>query len=145
MSSSTRSFNAPNPARRGLAIPGVAASSDTCQRMNRIELIMPPWKFEEVKDTLADAGILGMTVREAKVFDRTSRRSEVYRGSSYTVDFTLKVEVIILTRADEVTGILRLLKPLLASENGQESAVCISEVVEAMTISTREIGDDGAH
>jgi hypothetical protein len=56
--------------------------------MKRIDVTIPPAKLDEVKDALAELDIPGLTVREVKVFDRTRRRREVYRGTSYVVDFT---------------------------------------------------------
>jgi nitrogen regulatory protein PII len=62
-------------------------------RMKLIIAIIKPFKLEEVKEALAEAGIEGMTVTEVKGFGRQKGHTEIYRGSEYTVDFLPKVKI----------------------------------------------------
>ena len=71
--------------------------------MKLIIAIIKPFKLEEVKNALAEAGIEGMTVSEVKGFGRQKGHTEIYRGSEYTVDFLPKVKIEIAV-ADEVAG-----------------------------------------
>jgi nitrogen regulatory protein P-II 1 len=71
--------------------------------MKLIIAIIKPFKLEEVKVALAEAGIEGMTVTEVKGFGRQKGHTEVYRGSEYTVDFLPKVKIE-LAVADEKVG-----------------------------------------
>src|SRR3978361_409858 len=64
--------------------------------MKKIEAIIKPFKLEEVKDALGEAGIEGMTVTEVKGFGRQKGHTEIYRGSEYTVDFLPKVKIEIV-------------------------------------------------
>jgi nitrogen regulatory protein PII len=61
--------------------------------MKLIIAIIKPFKLEEVKTALAEAGVEGMTVTEVKGFGRQKGHTEVYRGSEYTVDFLPKVKI----------------------------------------------------
>src|SRR5208337_4155768 len=61
--------------------------------MNKIEAIIKPFKMEEVKDTLGEIGVGGMTVTEVKGYGRQKGHTEIYRGSEYTVDFLPKVKL----------------------------------------------------
>ena len=65
--------------------------------MKLIIAIIKPFKLEEVKEALAEAGIEGMTVTEVKGFGRQKGHTEIYRGSEYTVDFLpkIKIEVVL--------------------------------------------------
>ncbi len=65
--------------------------------MKKIEAIIKPFRLDEVKENLAEAGVMGMTVTEVKGFGRTGGKKEVYRGAAYVVDFVpkLKVEVVV--------------------------------------------------
>ncbi|NBS83617.1 MAG: P-II family nitrogen regulator, partial [Verrucomicrobia bacterium] len=54
--------------------------------LKKIEAIIKPFKLEEVKEALTEAGIEGMTVTEVKGFGRQKGHTEIYRGSEYTVD-----------------------------------------------------------
>src|SRR5437773_1125606 len=61
--------------------------------MKLIIAIIKPFKLDEVKTALAEAGIEGMTVTEVKGFGRQKGHTEIYRGSEYTVDFLPKVKI----------------------------------------------------
>ena len=61
--------------------------------MKKIEAIIKPFKLEEVKDALAEIGVVGMSVSEVKGFGRQKGHTEIYRGSEYTVDFLPKVKI----------------------------------------------------
>src|SRR5882672_4272475 len=71
--------------------------------MKLIIAIIKPFKLEEVKTALAEAGIEGMTITEVKGFGRQKGHTEIYRGSEYTVDFLPKVKVEIAV-SDEAVG-----------------------------------------
>ena len=64
--------------------------------MKKIEAIIKPFKLAEVKQALTEAGVVGMTVVEAKGFGRQKGHTEIYRGSEYTVDFLPKVKIEIV-------------------------------------------------
>jgi nitrogen regulatory protein P-II 1 len=64
--------------------------------MKLVKAVIKPFKLEEVKESLSDIGIEGMTVTEVKGFGRQKGHTEIYRGSEYTVDFLPKVLVEIV-------------------------------------------------
>ncbi len=65
--------------------------------MKKIEAIIRPFKLDEVKVALVNAGVIGMTVSEVRGFGRQKGQTERYRGSEYTVEFLqkLKIEVVV--------------------------------------------------
>lgn len=65
--------------------------------MKKVEAIIRPFKLEDVKLSLVNAGIVGMTVSEVRGFGRQKGQVERYRGSEFTVEFLqkLKIEVVI--------------------------------------------------
>ncbi len=65
--------------------------------MKKIEAIIKPFKLDEVKAALAEAGVVGMTISEVKGFGRQKGHTELYRGGEYVVDFLpkMKVEVVV--------------------------------------------------
>ncbi len=71
--------------------------------MKLIIAVIKPFKLEEVKEALAEAGIEGMTVSEVKGFGRQKGHTEIYRGSEYTVDFLPKVKIEIAV-TDDMAG-----------------------------------------
>ena len=60
--------------------------------MKKIEAIIKPFKLDEVKEALHEAGVAGITVIEAKGFGRQKGHTELYRGAEYVVDFLPKVK-----------------------------------------------------
>jgi nitrogen regulatory protein P-II 1 len=69
--------------------------------MKKIEAIIKPFKLEEVKDALVEAGIEGMTVSEVKGYGRQQGHSELYRGAEYVVEFIPKIKIEIVVSNDE--------------------------------------------
>ena len=61
--------------------------------MKLITLIIKPFKLDDVREALADAGVQGMTVTEVKGFGRQRVHTELYRGAEYVVDFLPKIRV----------------------------------------------------
>ena len=69
--------------------------------MRKVEAIIKPFKLEDVKEALLDAGIEGMTVSEVKGYGRQQGHSELYRGAEYVVDFIPKVKIEIVVSSEE--------------------------------------------
>jgi nitrogen regulatory protein P-II 1 len=128
--------------RRGAVERSRARQRESTSGLKRVEALMSPARLDELKDALAEVGILGMTVIEAKVFDRTKPRGEVYRGTSYVVDFTLKIEVVIVVRDAAVHRVVSVLEDLLRMGARHDSRVLISNVVDAVRIRTGERGQE---
>ena len=75
--------------------------------MKLITAVIKPFKIDDVKDALKDAGVAGMTVTEVQGFGRQSGHTEVYRGAEYTVDFVPKVKIEVLCRRRDVDRLVR--------------------------------------
>ena len=69
--------------------------------MKKIEAIIKPFKLEDVKDALVEAGIEGMTVSEVKGYGRQQGHSELYRGAEYVVEFIPKIKIEIVVSSQE--------------------------------------------
>jgi nitrogen regulatory protein P-II 1 len=69
--------------------------------MKKVEAIIKPFKLDEVKEALQEAGLQGITVTEAKGFGRQKGHTELYRGAEYVVDFLPKVKIEVVT-SDEM-------------------------------------------
>ena len=110
--------------------------------MKKIEAIIRPFKLEDVKVALVNAGIVGMTVTEVRGFGRQKGQVERYRGSEFTVEFLqkLKIEVVV---ADEKTNTV-LTAIAEAAKTGEigDGKIFISPIESVIRIRTGEI--DGA-
>ena len=110
--------------------------------MKKIEAIIKPFRLEEVKDALAEAGIEGMTVTEVKGFGRQKGHTEIYRGSEYTVDFLPKIksEVVLSDKRLEA-AVAAIVKAAKTGKIG-DGKVFVSDVEEAIRIRTEEKGEE---
>lgn len=70
--------------------------------MKKIEAIIKPFKLDDVRESLSNIGITGMTVSEVRGFGRQKGHTELYRGAEYMVDFLPKVKLEIVVADDIV-------------------------------------------
>ena len=110
--------------------------------MKRIEAIIKPFKLDEVKDALAEVGIQGMTVTEVKGFGRTGGKKEVYRGSSYVVDFVPKVKVEVVVADEQVNAVIDAIERSARTGRIGDGKIFVVPVEEVVRIRTGERGRD---
>ncbi len=109
--------------------------------MKKIEAIIKPFKLEEVKEALAEIGVEGMTVVEAKGFGRQKGHTEVYRGSEYTVDFLPKIKLeVVVADAQAAPAVGAIIKAAKTGKIG-DGKVFVSSVEQAIRIRTEEKGE----
>ena len=70
--------------------------------MKLITAIIKPFKVEEVRSSLDEIGVSGMTMTEVKGFGRQKGHTELYRGAEYTIDFLPKIKIEIAVKDDLV-------------------------------------------
>jgi nitrogen regulatory protein P-II 1 len=109
--------------------------------MKKIEAIIKPFKLEEVKDALGEAGIEGMTVSEVKGFGRQKGHTEIYRGSEYTVDFLPKIKIELVLPDDRVEAAVGAIVGAAKTGKIGDGKIFVSAVAEAIRIRTGEKGD----
>jgi len=110
--------------------------------MKKIEAIIKPFRLDDVKDALKEAGIQGMTALEVKGFGRQKGHTEHYRGAEYTVDFVPKVKIEVVV-ADELAA--RTVEAIeRAAKTGKigDGKIFISPVEEVVRIRTGERGEE---
>ncbi|MGB3694310.1 MAG: P-II family nitrogen regulator [Spirulinaceae cyanobacterium] len=106
--------------------------------MKKIEAIIRPFKLDEVKIALVNAGIVGMTVSEVRGFGRQKGQTERYRGSEYTVEFLQKLKVEIVVEDHQVDMVVD--KVIAAARTGEigDGKIFISPVDQVVRIRTGE-------
>jgi nitrogen regulatory protein P-II 1 len=109
--------------------------------MKRIEAIIKPFRLDDVKTALQEAGLVGMTVTEVKGFGRQKGHTEIYRGSEYTVDFLPKLKVELVVPDTQVqTAVDAIIKAAKTGKIG-DGKIFVSTVEDAIRIRTEERGD----
>jgi len=106
--------------------------------MKKVEAIIRPFKLDEVKIALVNAGIVGMTVSEVRGFGRQKGQTERYRGSEYTVEFLQKLKVEIVVEDEQVDMVVD--KVMSAARTGEigDGKIFISPVDQVIRIRTGE-------
>jgi nitrogen regulatory protein PII len=109
--------------------------------MKKIEAIIKPFKLEEVKDSLGEIGIEGMTVSEVKGFGRQKGHTEIYRGSEYTVDFLPKIKVELVVADGQAEGAVAAIVKSAKTGKIGDGKVFVSTIEQAVRIRTEEKGE----
>ncbi|MEI4234113.1 P-II family nitrogen regulator [Roseovarius sp. D22-M7] len=110
--------------------------------MKKIEAIIKPFKLDEVKEALQDAGIQGLSVIEVKGFGRQKGHTELYRGAEYVVDFLPKVKIDVVLDDDQVDAAIAAIVDAAKTDKIGDGKIFVSPVEQAIRIRTGEHGPD---
>jgi nitrogen regulatory protein P-II 1 len=110
--------------------------------MKKVEAIIKPFKLDEVKESLSEIGVHGMTVSEVKGFGRTGGKKEVYRGSAYVVDFVPKVKLEIIVPEESVRQVVNVITEAARTGRIGDGKIFVTPVDEIVRIRTGETGED---
>ena len=110
--------------------------------MKKVEAIIKPFKLDDVKEALQDAGVQGMTVTEIKGFGRQKGHTELYRGAEYVVDFLPKVKIEMVLADDLVDAAIEAIVGAARTEKIGDGKIFVSPVEQAIRIRTGETGED---
>jgi nitrogen regulatory protein P-II 1 len=109
--------------------------------MKKIEAVIKPFKLDEVKDALNEAGIMGITVTEVKGFGRQKGHTELYRGAEYVIDFLPKVKIEVVVRDEMVPGVVGAIEKAARTGRIGDGKIFVTHVEEAVRIRTGERGE----
>ena len=110
--------------------------------MKKIEAIIKPFKLDEVKNSLSQIGIQGLTVYEAKGIGRQKGHTELYRGAEYVVDFLPKVKIEIIIDDDLVESALECIEQSAKTGRIGDGKIFVSSIDQAIRIRTGEKGKE---
>jgi nitrogen regulatory protein P-II 1 len=110
--------------------------------MKKIEAVIKPFKLDEVRESLSEVGITGLTVTEVKGFGRQKGHTELYRGAEYVVDFLPKIKIEVIV-ADETIdrAIEAIIKAARTGKIG-DGKIFVMPVEQVVRIRTGESGED---
>jgi nitrogen regulatory protein PII len=108
--------------------------------MKKIEAIINPFKLDEVKTALTEAGIIGMTMTEVKGYGRQKGHSEIYRGSEYAVDFRPKVKIELVLADEVVEQAIKVITKAANTGKIGDGKIFISPMEDVVRIRTQERG-----
>jgi nitrogen regulatory protein P-II 1 len=104
--------------------------------MKKIVAVIKPFKLNEVKEALGEAGVQGMTVSEVKGFGRQKGHTEIYRGSEYTVDFLPKIRLEIVLPDQQVAAAIDAIMKAARTGKIGDGKIFVSTIDEVIRIRT---------
>ena len=110
--------------------------------MKMIRAIIKPFKLDDVKDKLIEAGISGLTVTEVRGYGRQKGHTELYRGAEYNVDFVPKTQISIVVGAAQVDTIIDAIIEAARSGKVGDGKIFVSDVEKIVRIRTGETDAD---
>jgi nitrogen regulatory protein PII len=110
--------------------------------MKMIMAIIKPFKLDDVREALAEAGITGITVTEVKGFGRQKGHTELYRGAEYVVDFLPKVKLEVAVGDDQVNNVVEAIVKAAGTGKIGDGKVFVYSLDRVVRIRTGELDAD---
>ena len=110
--------------------------------MKKIEAIIKPFKLDDVRESLSEIGITGMTAIEVKGFGRQKGHTELYRGAEYVVDFLPKVRIEIVVMEDQLDRCIETITDSARTGKIGDGKIFVTNVEKVVRIRTGEQDHD---
>jgi nitrogen regulatory protein P-II 1 len=108
--------------------------------MKLVTAVIKPFKLDDVKDALKEAGSAGITVSEVRGFGRQGGHTETYRGAEYKIDFVPKVQVKIVVEDSAVDAVVEAITKSAATGKIGDGKIWVTDVDRIVRIRTGEEG-----
>ncbi|GAA6176298.1 P-II family nitrogen regulator [Sulfitobacter pacificus] len=110
--------------------------------MKLIIATIKPFKLEEVREALTDAGVRGLMVTEIKGFGAQSGHTEIYRGAEYVVNFVPKIKLELVVADGIADQIVEVISRTAQTGKIGDGKIFVIDVEQAVRVRTGETGDD---
>ena len=110
--------------------------------MKQIAAIIKPFKLEEVRESLAEVGVTGLTVTEVKGFGRQKGHTELYRGAEYVVDFLPKVKIEAAVDDSLVDRVIEAIEGAARTGKIGDGKIFVTSLEQVVRIRTGETGKE---
>ena len=110
--------------------------------MKMVMAIIKPFKLDDVREALAEAGVAGITATEVKGFGRQKGHTELYRGAEYVVDFLPKVKVEVVVADEQVEAVVEAIVRAAGTGKIGDGKVFVYDLGRVVRIRTGELDAD---
>ncbi len=110
--------------------------------MKMVTAIIKPFKLDDVRESLSEIGVQGITVTEVKGFGRQKGHTELYRGAEYVVDFLPKVKLEAAVAADMVDKVIEAISRAATTGKIGDGKIFVSSLEQTVRIRTGETGPE---
>lgn len=101
-----------------------------------------PFKLEDVRQALTEAGVRGMMVTEIKGFGSQSGHTEIYRGAEYAVNFVPKIKLEIVVDSAAADQVVETIKKTAHTGKIGDGKIFVLDVEQAVRVRTGETNED---
>lgn len=110
--------------------------------MKLVTAVVKPFKLDDVRESLSDIGVQGITVTEVKGFGRQKGHTELYRGAEYVVDFLPKVKIEVAVADSAVDQVIEAITKSANTGKIGDGKIFVSTLEQVIRIRTGETGED---
>ncbi|MDV6318545.1 MULTISPECIES: P-II family nitrogen regulator [unclassified Chromohalobacter] len=110
--------------------------------MKLVTAIIKPFKLDDVRESLSEIGVQGITVTEVKGFGRQKGHTELYRGAEYVVDFLPKVKLEVAVDDDMIEKVIDAITQVSNTGKIGDGKIFVSPLEQVIRIRTGETGKD---
>ena len=110
--------------------------------MKLVTAIIKPFKLDEVREALAEAGVQGITVTEVKGFGRQKGHTELYRGAEYVVDFLPKLKIEIAVGDEQAERAIEAISATARTGKVGDGKIMVFDLEQVIRIRTQEVDAD---
>ncbi len=106
--------------------------------MKLVTVIIKPFKLDDVREALSNAGVHGLTVTEVKGFGRQRGHTELYRGAEYVVDFLPKIRIDIAVGDEILDSVIEAILKSARTGKVGDGKIFVTELEHVVRIRTGE-------
>jgi len=110
--------------------------------MKLIIAIVKPFKLDDVRETLSEIGVSGVTVTEVKGFGRKKGHTELYRGAEYVVDFLPKAKIEVAVADNQLENAVEAITRAANTGKIGDGKIFVTALEQVVRIRTGESGED---
>ena len=110
--------------------------------MKMVMAVIKPFKLDEVRDSLTELGIQGITVTEVRGFGRQKGHTEIYRGAEYEVNYLPKIKLELAIDDDLLDRVLETISNTAQTGQIGDGKLFVSDLTTAVRIRTGETGSE---
>ena len=110
--------------------------------MKLVSAIIKPFKLQEVRESLVESGVVGLTVSQVKGYGRQKGHTELYRGAEYSVDTLPKMKLDILIDDENVGSVIETITKAASTGKIGDGKIFVTNIEEIVRIRTGETGSD---
>ena len=110
--------------------------------MKLITAVVKPFKLDDVRESLSEIGVQGITVTEVKGFGRQKGHTELYRGAEYVVDFLPKVKIEVAVADADVDQTIETISRSANTGKIGDGKIFVTPLEQIVRIRTGETGEE---